>query len=792
MNLLDIKYTFRYLIRKKYYTLINILGLGIGLGCAMLMAIYLIHEFSFDKFHSKASELYRVVDGKKCETPYAMGEAFREDIPEIKNVFRVYSLDEIEIIQNDNPITEKNFFFADSSILSMLDFKIVCGNHKELLGQRNALIISEKIAQKYFPGQNPIGKIIKVRILSSDINYSVTGVFKNLPSYSSMQTGLIANIGYAFNLLLDINYALGFKKDEENFDFENNWKKNDFMTFVQIGPHTNINNIMQKCTKVCQQYRKDDANQHIFLQPYTDMYLHSEEFSSIQTFKVNQLKSLKIFMGIGLLILLVACINFILISNADTDSSVAEIACRKVNGASRLQIAYISLFKTCLVSFLSLIPALFFIKLVLPVFNNLFQNELSLTLLLKWQYLLAVLSITLITGILAGIYLGVYLSGVSPVKLFQNKGATGLSKGKLKGALVVIQFIAFILLVTSFLIMQKQYSFSLHKDLGLNTQNVIIINFNNEDVRKSASVIRDKLATDPNVLSCVLTSFMTPPTDNILNFNYNDHTTGKSGTEEAIVMGVGELELLQIPLLSGVTFNETNTKDGKNLILNEVAAKKFKLHVGDHFLSYKIIGITRNFHFHSLHSPIDPVLIVAQTFNFPNLLIKTNGNTSSVLKHLKGICNTISPGYTYDSEMLSDRIAEFYKKEEKQIGTIGFFSVIALALSVMGLMGFVSINLAKRTKEIGIRKINGARIREILYLFYLQYMRWLLLAFIIACPISWYAMHKWLQNFAYKTELSWWVFALAGIVAVAVAVLAVSWQSWRAATRNPVESLRYE
>ena len=721
-----------------------------------------------------------------------MGEAFRKEVPEVKNLFRVYSLDEIEIIQNNEPVREKNFFFADSSILSMLDFKIISAKDKDLLDQKDDLIISEKIAQKYFPGQNPIGKILKVRIMSSDINFTVNGVFKNLPSYSSMQTGLIANIRQAFDLLLDINYSLGFNKEKEKFDFANDWKKDDFMTFVQLNHNPNTINIMQKCTKVCQQYRKEDANQRIFLQPYTDMYLHSEEFSSIQTFKVNQIKSLKIFMAIGLLILLVACVNFILISNADTDSSVAEIACRKVNGASRMQIAYISLFKSCFVAFFSLIPALLFIKLVLPVFNNLFQNELSLSLLIKWQYLLAVLSITLITGILAGIYLGVYLSGVSPVKLFQNKGAAGHSKAKLKGSLVVFQFIAFILLVTSFMLMQKQYNFSLHKDLGLNTQNVVVINFKNEDVRKNASVIRDKLATDPNIQSCVLTSFMTPPSDNILHFNYNDHATGKSGTVEALVMGVGELELLQIPLLSGVTFNESNALDRRNLILNEVAARKFKLSAGDHFLSDKIIGITRNFHFHSLHSPIDPILIVAQTSNFPNLLIKTNGNNAAVLKHLKDICSTISSGYTYDSEILSDRIADFYKKEEKQVGTIGFFSVIALGLSVMGLMGFVSINLTKRTKEIGIRKINGARISEILYMFYLQYIRWLLMAFIFACPIAWCAMHKWLQNFAYKTELSWWVFAVAGFVALVIVFVTVSWQSWRTATRNPVEALRYE
>lgn len=423
MKLLDVKYIIRQLLRKKYYTLLNLLGLGVGLGCAMLMAVYLIHEFSFDKFHTNAPELYRVIDGKNCKTPYAMGNAFKKEVPGIKNVLHIYSFDEVTVLQKEEPFTEKNMILADSSILSTLDFEIISGNKNQLLSQKNEIIISEKLARKYFSNESPVGKFIRIRLMSRDIDYIVTGVFKDLPSYSSLQTGLIANIHYAFDLLWDIEFSLGFAKEKANIDYEHDWKKDEFSTFIQLNPNANVEEISQKCSQISMQHQDENHKESIYLQPFTKMYLYSGEFNHNDTFKVNQLSSLKIFMAIGLLILFVACINFILISNADTGKSAVEIACRKVNGASRLQIVYIALLKTCLVAIISLIPALVFVNTALPVFNNLFQKELDIELLLKWQYLLTILSITLITGIAAGIYLGIYVSSISPARLIQNKGA---------------------------------------------------------------------------------------------------------------------------------------------------------------------------------------------------------------------------------------------------------------------------------------------------------------------------------------------------------------------------------
>jgi putative ABC transport system permease protein len=250
--------------------------------------------------------------------------------------------------------------------------------------------------------------------------------------------------------------------------------------------------------------------------------------------------------------------------------------------------------------------------------------------------------------------------------------------------------------------------------------------------------------------------------------------------------------MFEIPVIDGRAYNETDGGFAEKFILNEAAAKKYNVKAGDKIHVFDVVGIVKNFHYHSLHRPVEPVFIAHQDQNYPYLLVKTNGRNKEVIEFARELFQEVSPSYYMEYELLDDRIIDFYKKEEKQMGTIGFFSAIALALSIMGLLGFVALNLIKRTKEIGVRKINGANISELLKMMNYQYLKWIAIAFIIACPLGYFAINKWLENFAYKTTLSWWVFALAGIIALGIALITVSWQSWRAATRNPVEALRYE
>jgi putative ABC transport system permease protein len=792
MNATYIKQIFRHLARKKLYSGISILGLGIGLGCVILMATYIIHEFSYDKYYNNASDIYRVIDGKNCKTFYAMGEAFKRTVPEIKEVCRMYKISDIKVKQNQQFVDENNLILADPSIIKVLDINIINGSLKNQLTDPNTIIISQKLAKKYFKENYAVGQTLELAIGQRIHSFRISGIYKDLPSFTSFQTNIIGCIDNAFSLLYDITYVLGFKKEKAEINYHEVWDKNEFVTFLQLYPKSNKKSVEAKCSDICLQHRKVNNNGGIRLQPVTDMYLHSEGLENNDVFLTNHFESLKIFLGIGLLVLLVAIVNFILISNADNNNSITEIACRKVNGASKKHIIIHYLFKSVLIAFISLIPALIFVQVMLPVFNNLFEKDLQLSLFFHWKYVVSLIAITLLAGLGAGLYLGLYVSGINPVNLFKKDLLSVRKRGQLNNALIIVQFFVFILLSSCFLLMQKQYNFSLKKDLGLNTKNILAIDLNNDAMMQKTDYIKNKVMANPNVIDCVPTSFTSPPSDNRLNFSYRNSETGQSGEIEALVFGKGLIEMMDIPVIDGRSFDATDKGFAEKFIINEAAAKKYKVRAGEMLDGFKIIGVVKNFHYHSLHEPVKPIFIAVQAENFHYMLIKTNGKNPEVAEFTRQICNEIVPGFYMDYELLDDRIAKFYKTEESQMGTIGFFAAIALGLSVIGLVGFVTLNLVKRTKEIGIRKINGANNQELIRMINTSYVLWILIAFIIACPVAWYVMNKWLQNFAYKTELSWWVFAAAGAVSVAVAIITVSWQSWRAATKNPVEALRYE
>ncbi|MCF8358094.1 MAG: ABC transporter permease [Prolixibacteraceae bacterium] len=624
------------------------------------------------------------------------------------------------------------------------------------------------------------------------MNYQISGVFDNFPSYSTIQSDFISNIDNAFSLMTDLTYMVGMSDSKNEVDYLQSWDHNEFSTFVLLHSNSNAASVEEKMEQIALKHREENPEKGIWLQPISKMYLHSGELNGTDSFLSNQLASLKIFMGIAFLILLVAIINFILISNSDNNLSINEIACRKVNGASKKQILFDSIFKSVSIAFISLIPSMLFVWIMMPLFNNLFQKDLSLSLFMQWPYITALIIVTLITGISAGLYLGLFVSSVNPAALFQKRI---MKRGKyaiLNGSLVIVQFIVFILLSSSFLLMYKQYKYSLNKDLGLSISNLIAININNNEMMNQAEYLKNQIQSNPNVIDCRPTSFTIPPSDNFLNFSYRDPETDKAKEQEALVVGRGIIEMLNIPVVEGRTFNETDQGFAENFILNEAAAKKYNVKVGDKVGPFDVIGIVKNFHFHSLHRPVEPVFIALQAKNYPYLLVKTNGRNNEVIEYIRGVCQEISPGYFMEYEVMEDRNANFYKKEEKQMGTIGFFSIIALVVSTMGLIGFVSLNLVKKTKEIGIRKINGATITELIRAHNTQYLGWILIAFVISTPVAYYGISKWLENFAYKTALSWWVFGLTGLLAIAIAMLTVSLQSWKAATRNPVEALRYE
>ncbi len=787
-----LKQVLRQMASRKLTSGIQIMGLAIGLGSVIVMMTFIIHEYSFDKYHENSNRTYRVVYDIDCSTPYVMGDVFSEEIPEIENVFRIYSLSNTLIKQHDDMIREENFILVDSSIFAVLDIPLLSGNKSRIFQHENDIVISEKSARKYFGEKSPVGQSLEIFISGKKVICQVSGVFKQFPSYSSLQPEFLGNIKLTDYALADQSLMFTSGSDEEKTKAMNDWDQKGFQTFLVTKKNADIASIEKKATLSCQIHDKENKQKTVHLQQLRDMYFHSEDLWNYLPLTVSNVKTIRLFEGVALLILLVALLNFILLSTAETKSQLREIACRKVIGASARDIAKNVYLHSLLIIALSLLPALLFIHLAIPLFNQLFDKSIDFSLLMEPQYLVAIVGLVTFTALAGGAYLSFYSRRLPPVSLFKKQVTSKESRFiSPSGILIVLQFAVFIFIVTAAILVAKQVRFSENKAPGFNSDHVIVFKLNNAELRNKVNVIKTELQSLPHVLG-VATSAFTPPHTNYIKLEIGMDKNSEPIKEEALFVGADLIELLQIPLIDGDSFQE-NTDNPGQLIINEEAASKFGVKAGDQLGSFVVRGVLKDFHVHSVHRAIEPLLLLKMNDEgCYELAIRSDGHDTEISEAARKIWAGIMPTAFFEYEILNDRIASFYKKERNQEKTLTFFSLLAVFLSVTGLFGFVAITLIRRTKEIGIRKVNGARTAEVMLMLNKDFVKWVFFAFVFATPIAWYAMHKWLQGFAYKTDLSWWVFAVAGAVAMAVALLTVSWQSWRAATQNPVEALRYE
>jgi putative ABC transport system permease protein len=792
MILYFLKQSLRQIFTNIRKTLVQVIGLGIGLGSVILMLVTIIHEYSFDKYHRNCINIYRVIQDKDCSTPYIMGDVFKEDIPEIGNVFRIYPMWNVRLKKDNDYIREDCFMLADSSIFTILDIPLFSGNRSHLMQGKNDIVISDQAAKKYFEGTDPVGKSIEISISGNITVCNITGVFRKFPSNSSFRTDFIGNIKLAAYAMADQIKIFSTGSEGGKDILKDSWNQVGFQTFLLLAVNPDVKSIEKKADFICQKNSKEFNQKHIHLQKYAAMYFHSEELWNFAPFVISNLKTLRMFEGIAILVLIIACFNYVLLSTAETRSNLKGIACRKVIGASSGQIAMKIYVHSILISILSLIPALIFISLILPYFNQLFDKNISIDLLGTPVYLVSSLGVALITGILGGVFISVYSARLSPVNLFKpTVNGKGITKALSSGGMIVFQFAVFILLLSAALIVGKQVRYSEGMNQGFNTNNVAIIKLNDVELRNSTGIIKTRLLNNPHIVDVAASAF-TPPTNNFIQLEIGKDKNSEPIKEEGLFVGDDLIELLQIPVLEGKTYKTDDPAEGE-FIINQTAAEKYHVAIGDPLGSFKVRGIVKDFHLHSMHRPIEPLFILKMNDEgCYELAIRSDGNNKEAISAARKVIADIMPSAVFDYQMLNDRISSFYQNEKKQIKTISFFTVLAILLSIMGMIGFVSMKLQMRTKEIGIRKVNGARMVEILVMFYKDFVQWVFLSFIIGCPVAWFATNKWLQNFAYKTALSWWVFLLAGTLALVIALLTVSWQSWQAARKNPVEALRYE
>lgn len=777
------------ILKNKVHSLISIVGLGIGLGCILLLLLLFIHEKSFDRSIPNHKQLHRVIQGNYCGTSYPLGKAIKDDNPQVTSFFRYYAVFEFELKDQQNEIIkEVSFACSDANIFDCLGISMEIGNPASI---KSEVAISEKIAQKYFNEQNPIGQLLKVRLNDQFIDLTISGVYRNLPSNSTLDPNFIADISLTEELFGSRKKMLG-EYGSANNDFKTNWDLHSFNTYLLLNSKANPADLTQYIQKFKDQQQDDKYKAMDFkLQPVADIYLKSDDLSGNLFARQGNANELKYYVLIAVLILFIAITNYVFLTKAKTDKRLKELGVKKAFGASQGAILKQIVFESNFISIISLVPAAAIIYFGIPFISITLGHTIDTGIFTLWQTWLAFTGVTLLTGSFSGLFIGITVAKVSPILLLNEKITQTPLINNWSNSFLILHFAIFIVLIIGVLTLKKQVKYALTNFEAIDIENVIICELNSSELSKQFTVIKSQVDKLPGVLHSAGSSFI-PPFNWFLPVNLQ--TENESVQFDGLIMGKGMIDLLGIPFIAGEDFNEF--QEGRNdMIFNESAALEYNLKVGELFNgSFLIKGIVKDFNGHSLHRLISPMVIMQQHPQKMTLFaIKTDGvNDNEITNTIHKLFQSISPDEIVNTYSLKDQIGHFYLHEEQQTKLLSVFSVLAIVLSVMGLFGITLNTISKKTKEIGIRKVNGATVWELMRMLNRDYIIWVTIAFIIASPIAWFAMQKWLETFAYKTEISWWIFALAACMALCIALLTVSWQTFSAARKNPIEALRYE
>ncbi len=800
-----IKIAFRNLFRKKLYSFLNITGLAIGFACSFLLLFYIQDELSFDRFHEKGDRIFRVeTDLSTSErtllaatSANPMGPMLQTDYPEIEEIVRFSSYGQQKIMQyGEKMFYEEKFLWVDANIFDVFTFAFLKGDPREALVRPNTMVITRDMAVKYFGDEDPIGKSLR---FNNDSLYEVTGVLENIPHTSHMRPDFLASIetlnlkpsGNAVrDLLTEINYYT-FLLLREGADPAALEQKFPGFLDKTIGPAMTAMKGSAKLT----------------LRPVAEIYLYSDRENDQE--RTSSVTFVYLFAGIGLFILLLACLNFMNLSTARSANRAREVGLRKVVGAHKRQLIQQFLGESAVITFIAAAISLALVFLSMPLFRTLSGKDLQAGFLLAPVFLLGLLALVLLVSLIGGSYPAFFLSAFRPIETLQGKLKRGSKRSLMRIVLVSFQFTVSIILIIGTLTVGKQLTHIRNKNLGYDKDHVVSILVRNPETQKKLETIKSVFQQNPDVLAAAA-SATTP-----LGWSdfRGDHPVGKAENEMFMmfVQFVDEdyVNLYDMKILEGRNFSREFPNDPQNsIIINQTAARKFgweedplthELEVGHEAFRkktrFKVIGVVEDFHFQSLHEEVNPMILYNSclygSFNQVSVKMRPE-NVQSTMAFLKTKWNEIDSQYPFEFAFVDDQFDELYRAEERMGSLFGYFTALAIAIGCLGLFGLTSFTAEQRTKEIGIRKILGASVSGIIFLLIREFTKWVLLAVFIAWPIGYFVMNTWLQNFAYRINVGVDTLVLAALMALAVSLLTVSFQSIRAALAEPVKSLRYE
>jgi putative ABC transport system permease protein len=783
-----IKIAFRNLIQYKSHALINVLGLAVGIAATIFILLYIQFELSFDNFHTNADNLYRIslihkhkdiVEYDSHQFTPPIGPAMKKDFPEVEDFARI-SVFRSSYLKSDNQIQKVNGIrHADPSLLEIFTIPVVEGNPSNMLKDPFSLVLTQSTAERLYGKENAIGKMVKMD--DGDL-YKITGILENPPENSHIR----------FNAL--ISFSTLYNQSGWYMDWNGG---NQYITYIKLVEGVNHAVVNEKFTDFLWNYiNKDHSNIGVklegYLQPLKDIHLLYSDSNGLGILNIIVLTS------IALLILTMACINYINLSTARSGTRAKEVGVRKVLGASKAGLMRQFLIESLIVTIFSLAMAILLVELIHPIFNDIISNNLKLLNFFDPIQIGGLLLIIITVGIVSGGYPAFYLSSIQPIKSLKGTFNTGKSKARARNTLVVIQFLISITLIIITIVVNAQLSFIRSKELGFNKEQILVLPLPGEEIQAKSSILKEELNRLPGVKIATASSEVP-----IRNFTSNGYIPEGHETSMMIhVVDVDEnfLNTFNIELNQGRNFSTELATDNNAYIINESLANSlgWDAPLGKNIErngSHQVIGVVKDFHYATFYNKIEPLIITNSPWKnkFQNLSLKILPNrVPETLTSIKNKWEMLVPDKPFEFWFLSESFDNLYKMEQKYEKIFFYFSLLALAIALLGLYSLVSFSTEQRTKEIGVRKVLGASTIKIIKLLSIDYLRLVVIANIIAWPIAWLISNRLLQYFAYKIEIGIGVFLLAGALAFIIALLTVGSQAIKAVLANPVDALRYE
>ncbi len=793
--------TLRNIFRQKAYSFINIFGLAVGITSFIIILLYVQNELSFNKHIDDAQNKYRVIEIQEAPgvgsqhvavTMGPLAAALKSDFPEVKQALRITNSGKQLVNYQEKSFNEQFICFADTNIFDMLSIKLLHGNPDNALSEKNSVVLSEKTALKYFDSvDEAVGKVIDI----ANEPFIVKGVMENITKNSHIYFEMV----------------MPFEIMESRFQWMRSWASNSLDTYIQLADGTNPNEFEKKLPEFIEKYTSEswDTQLDMYIQPILDIHLKSNHIKfQVFNHKQGDINQVYIFIAIALLILIVACINYINLSTARAVKRAKEVGIRKTAGAQRSGVIFQFLGESIILTLISTLIAILFIELLLPYINSLLSLELDLNFS-NWFFSVGLLLLILVLGLISGSYPAFYLSSFNPVKVLKGSSVNSGqgSTGVLRKVLVIFQFAVSIIIIISTLVSVAQVNYFHQKDKGYNDEAVYSIAFhvNDDEQRlKNMEIFKQELQGNPDIYSIALTSGSTGTSGSQSKIYTAD-------TSQAVLMArlgyVDEnyFEMMEIPVVEGRYFSKDfSTDQDEAIILNETAVRELGWDnpIGKEFnprsddstaANLKVVGVVRDYNYYSLLSPIEP----AAYFYYPNrfymMVIKMNpAKMKSVITSLENKWSGLFPKVPFDGYFMDEMFERQYKNQINSMKVFGMFAIICIVISCLGLYGLVAYMVTQRTKEIAIRKALGSSANKIIKLINTDFVKLILISSIIAVPIAFYYMTKWLSNFVYRIDLSWYYFAIAIVAALVIAVLTNIFHTVKAALKNPADSLRYE